>query len=63
MLEKTETYNLRIVNAEAELWRLTFLGDEVEKSEKLHSFANPQEALSFLLALKERLKKEGWAEG
>ena len=61
--EVIESYHMRIGGADAELWRLTYRGQALEKFEKLHAFNNPQEALSFLLAMKERLEKEGWAQG
>jgi hypothetical protein len=59
----TESYNMRVISSGAELWRLSYRGETLEKTEQLHTFGNPQEALSFLLALKERLTKEGWANG
>ena len=55
----TEAYNLRVVNPGAELWRVTYRGDDVEKSEQLHTFTNPQDALKLVLEMKDRFSKEG----
>jgi len=55
----TESYHLAITVDGAEIWRVTYRGDERETSEKLHAFGSPQEALSFVLAMKERFAKEG----
>lgn len=55
----TEAYNLDIVHTGAELWRLTYRGDELETSDRLHTFTDPHEALKFLLEMKDRFTKEG----
>jgi hypothetical protein len=55
----TEAYGLRVVRPVAELWRLTYRGETLEKSEQLHTFTDPQEALKFLVAMKDRFQKEG----
>ncbi len=55
----SEAYVMRVVTAEAELWRLTYRGETLETSDKLYAFTSPQEALKFVVAMKERLGKEG----
>jgi hypothetical protein len=55
----SEAYVMRVVNAVAELWRLTYRGETLEASERLHAFTSPQEALNFVVQMKERLGREG----
>jgi hypothetical protein len=55
----SEAYVLRVIEAGAELWRLTSHGDTPETSDKLYTFTSPQEALKFVVEMKERLGKEG----
>ena len=55
----TEAYNLAVVDARAELWRLTYRRDVLEQSEPIHTFSDPHEALKFLLEMKDRFAKEG----